>query len=123
MQLSQSNTQSPESRSNRHSRTTTMASLLSPPLKFATRSVFFIAILWIGLVCTAEINASGDIGAVLGKGGSKQREFDYFKLALQWPATYCRKTRHCCASNGCCRGYFLYSCYFHDISATVVLFY
>ncbi|GMN50164.1 hypothetical protein TIFTF001_019322 [Ficus carica] len=33
-----------------------------------------------------------------------QREFDYFALALQWPPTYCRRTRQCCSSNACCRG-------------------
>ncbi|KAL6978931.1 Ribonuclease 2 [Sarracenia purpurea var. burkii] len=33
-----------------------------------------------------------------------QREFDYFALALQWPGTFCQKTRHCCSSNACCRG-------------------
>ncbi|KAL9304079.1 hypothetical protein ACSQ67_021342 [Phaseolus vulgaris] len=33
-----------------------------------------------------------------------QREFDYFALALQWPGTYCQRTRSCCPSNGCCRG-------------------
>ncbi|KAH1149682.1 hypothetical protein GYH30_043956 [Glycine max] len=33
-----------------------------------------------------------------------QREFDYFKLALQWPGTYCKRTRSCCPTNGCCRG-------------------
>ncbi|CAK7349205.1 unnamed protein product [Dovyalis caffra] len=33
-----------------------------------------------------------------------QREFDYFALALQWPGTYCQRTRHCCSSNACCRG-------------------
>ncbi|PON75166.1 Ribonuclease T2-like [Parasponia andersonii] len=33
-----------------------------------------------------------------------QREFDYFALALQWPATYCRRSSHCCTSNACCRG-------------------
>ncbi|XP_062175103.1 ribonuclease 2 [Alnus glutinosa] len=32
------------------------------------------------------------------------REFDYFNLALQWPGTVCRRTRHCCSSNACCRG-------------------
>lgn len=32
-----------------------------------------------------------------------QREFDYFALALQWPGTYCRGTRHCCSKNACCR--------------------
>ncbi|MCD9560587.1 hypothetical protein HAX54_019304 [Datura stramonium] len=36
------------------------------------------------------------------KRGGYQREFDYFKLSLQWPATYCRRTRHCCSSNACC---------------------
>ncbi|KAJ6723919.1 RIBONUCLEASE T2 [Salix koriyanagi] len=33
-----------------------------------------------------------------------QREFDYFALSLQWPGTYCRRTRHCCSKNACCRG-------------------
>ncbi|CAN1346004.1 Ribonuclease 2 [Linum perenne] len=36
---------------------------------------------------------------------SKQREFDYFVLALQWPPTYCRFTKKCCSKNGCCRGH------------------
>ncbi|KAL3724996.1 hypothetical protein ACJRO7_030068 [Eucalyptus globulus] len=36
--------------------------------------------------------------------GGNQREFDYFQLAMQWPGTYCRRTRHCCSSNACCRG-------------------
>ncbi|KAI3461777.1 hypothetical protein Pfo_018440 [Paulownia fortunei] len=80
-----------------------MASLPIPPLNFTIRSVFFIVFLWIGLFCIAEINAGGDVGEVLGKGG-KQREFDYFKLSLQWPGTYCRRTRRCCSTNGCCRG-------------------
>jgi ribonuclease T2 len=35
---------------------------------------------------------------------STQREFDYFALSLQWPPTFCRRTRHCCSSNACCRG-------------------
>ncbi|CAN1236050.1 Ribonuclease 2, partial [Linum grandiflorum] len=35
---------------------------------------------------------------------SNAREFDYFKLALQWPATYCRFTKKCCSKNACCRG-------------------
>ncbi|GAB2226365.1 hypothetical protein Droror1_Dr00022169 [Drosera rotundifolia] len=37
------------------------------------------------------------------KSNSQQREFDYFALALQWPGTVCRGTRHCCSSNACCR--------------------
>lgn len=32
------------------------------------------------------------------------REFDYFVLALQWPGTFCQRTRQCCSSNACCRG-------------------
>ncbi|GAB4830380.1 Ribonuclease 2 [Ancistrocladus abbreviatus] len=36
-------------------------------------------------------------------GGSKQREFDYFVLALQWPGTFCQRTHHCCSYNACCR--------------------
>ncbi|KAJ0972240.1 hypothetical protein J5N97_020199 [Dioscorea zingiberensis] len=44
---------------------------------------------------------SGDRGVL----GQSQREFDYFALALQWPGTYCQRTRHCCSSNGCCRSY------------------
>ncbi|KAK4408737.1 Ribonuclease 2 [Sesamum angolense] len=82
-----------------------MASLLlAPPFDFAIRSVVFLVIIWIGLFCTVEISAGGDVGEVLGKGGHTQREFDYFKLALQWPGTVCHRTRHCCSSNGCCRG-------------------
>uniref|UniRef100_A0A5B6YYJ4 Uncharacterized protein n=1 Tax=Davidia involucrata TaxID=16924 RepID=A0A5B6YYJ4_DAVIN len=56
-----------------------------------------ILILLISLCCVPVIN-----GGVVG--GGKQREFDYFALALQWPATFCRKTRYCCSSNACCRG-------------------
>uniref|UniRef100_A0A7N0VBZ0 Uncharacterized protein n=1 Tax=Kalanchoe fedtschenkoi TaxID=63787 RepID=A0A7N0VBZ0_KALFE len=50
------------------------------------------------LICVSSSTGSGD-GSVW-----EQREFDYFKLALQWPPTYCRKTKHCCSSNACCRG-------------------
>ncbi|KAI0529373.1 hypothetical protein KFK09_001922 [Dendrobium nobile] len=32
-----------------------------------------------------------------------QREFDYFALALQWPGSYCQRTRHCCSSSACCQ--------------------
>ncbi|XP_022140985.1 ribonuclease 2-like [Momordica charantia] len=37
-------------------------------------------------------------------GSEEQREFDYFVLALQWPATSCTNPGKCCPSNGCCRG-------------------
>lgn len=50
------------------------------------------------------------IAAVMGSNSlpvnmNEQREFDYFKLSLQWPGTVCRRTRHCCSSNACCRRY------------------
>ena len=48
------------------------------------------------------IGVGDEIGALESK--SRQREFDYFALALQWAPTYCRRTRHCCSSNACCRG-------------------
>jgi hypothetical protein len=45
-----------------------------------------------------------DLGSTRAPLGSKpQREFDYFALSLQWPGTICASTRHCCATNGCCR--------------------
>ncbi|KAI4326339.1 hypothetical protein MLD38_031663 [Melastoma candidum] len=47
------------------------------------------------LVASGRVEGLGD--------GVNLREFDYFKLALQWPGTYCRRTRHCCSTNACCR--------------------
>ncbi|MQL86968.1 hypothetical protein Taro_019508 [Colocasia esculenta] len=41
--------------------------------------------------------------SVLYRGAPRQREFDYFLLALQWPGSLCQRTRHCCPKNGCCR--------------------
>ncbi|XP_051143745.1 ribonuclease 2 [Andrographis paniculata] len=66
-------------------------------LSVAIRSVFLFATVWIGVF-------GQEIGAVVDGGNLHSREFDYFNLALQWPGTYCSKTRHCCSSNGCCRG-------------------
>ncbi|XP_060203230.1 ribonuclease 2-like [Lycium barbarum] len=43
-----------------------------------------------------------EVGLLKRGGGGSQREFDYFKLCLQWPGTYCRRTRHCCSNNACC---------------------
>merc|ERR1712071_87435 len=42
------------------------------------------------------------IGAAMIEKAKGQREFDYFALALQWPGTFCQRTRHCCSSNACC---------------------
>ncbi|GAV68395.1 Ribonuclease_T2 domain-containing protein, partial [Cephalotus follicularis] len=50
-----------------------------------------ITVIWL-LKVTVEVNGRG------------QKEFDYFALALQWPGTFCQRTRHCCSSNACCRG-------------------
>ncbi|KAG2664227.1 hypothetical protein I3843_16G069000 [Carya illinoinensis] len=54
------------------------------------------------------VAAAAMIAAVMGSNSmpvnmNEQREFDYFALALQWPGTVCRRTRHCCSSNACCR--------------------
>lgn len=46
---------------------------------------------------------SGLVSARASVDRKPQREFDYFALSLQWPGTICASTRHCCASNGCCR--------------------
>ncbi|KAE9463675.1 hypothetical protein C3L33_04410, partial [Rhododendron williamsianum] len=56
-----------------------------------------ILVLFVASVCVHDC-----IGGVIES--RKQREFDYFALALQWPGTYCQRTRHCCSSNACCRG-------------------
>lgn len=76
-----------------------MASLLT-----GTILALQLLILLIGSFCVVEINGNGGrrVAELVSKSG--QREFDYFALSLQWPGTYCRKTRHCCSSNACCRG-------------------
>ncbi|CAI9776562.1 unnamed protein product [Fraxinus pennsylvanica] len=78
-----------------------MAFLLNRSIQFV-----LLSIISIGLFCIGEINAGWDVKSVLGGGGGdlKQREFDYFKLSMQWPGTVCRNTKRCCSSNGCCRG-------------------
>ncbi|KAL1816885.1 ribonuclease 2 [Daucus carota subsp. sativus] len=70
-----------------------MASLFTTSILSAS-----LLIVLIGSFFIEPINAGG-FNIV-----KEQREFDYFKLSLQWPGTVCRNTRHCCASNGCCRG-------------------
>ncbi|CAL5353337.1 unnamed protein product [Camellia sinensis] len=71
-----------------------MASLLTQPILFYLQ----ILGLLIASVCVPVISGGGVVEA------REQREFDYFVLALQWPGTFCRRTHHCCSSNGCCRG-------------------
>ncbi|KAL5062378.1 hypothetical protein RYX36_024115 [Vicia faba] len=63
--------------------------------------------LFLALVVLAGTPSPADSADELergGGGGHRQREFDYFALALQWPGTYCQRTRYCCSSNACCRG-------------------
>ncbi|KAJ0719847.1 putative ribonuclease T(2) [Helianthus annuus] len=36
---------------------------------------------------------------------TQQSQFDFFTLALQWPATFCSTHENkCCPENGCCAG-------------------
>lgn len=62
-------------------------------------SVQFKAILL--FVCSIHLVVSVSASAI--EQTQTQREFDYFALALQWPGTYCQRTRYCCSSNACCR--------------------
>ncbi|KAI5315315.1 hypothetical protein L3X38_044491 [Prunus dulcis] len=73
-------------------------------LKMAIFSAQFasaVALIVVASLCLIEANQTG-IGIEIGS--RRQREFDYFNLALQWPGTFCQHTRHCCSSNACCRG-------------------
>lgn len=70
---------------------------------------FLFMLLVTSSLCIIQIKSSGDVEEELEVGGlgrdlgTEQREFDYFKLALQWPGTNCRGKHRCCPSNGCCR--------------------
>ncbi|KAF6137477.1 hypothetical protein GIB67_027864 [Kingdonia uniflora] len=77
-----------------------------PIMASSSLPLFFFSLLLSSLFCWShQTNNGGPVGEE-GVGevllGGKQREFDYFVLALQWPGTICQRTRHCCASNGCC---------------------
>ncbi|KAI3760312.1 hypothetical protein L1987_50706 [Smallanthus sonchifolius] len=72
-----------------------------------TIAVILLSVLLSGSFFAVEVNgdSGGDGGAVeLVSTVAEQREFDYFALAVQWPATYCSKSTKCCTQNGCCRG-------------------
>jgi len=75
---------------------------MSSPLPRLLCLFFAIIVVFAGTVSQAR--ASDELERGGGGGGGKQREFDYFALALQWPGTYCQRSRHCCPNNGCCRG-------------------
>ncbi|KAB2602495.1 ribonuclease 2-like [Pyrus ussuriensis x Pyrus communis] len=63
-----------------------------------------VALIAAASLCLIDAKQAG-IGVEIGsRGGGGQREFDYFNLALQWPGTFCQRTRYCCSSNACCRG-------------------
>ncbi|XP_045790469.1 ribonuclease 2 [Trifolium pratense] len=75
-----------------------MSSPLTQPLLCLFLALLFVA------GTSSPARAPDELERVGGGGGENQREFDYFALALQWPGTYCQRTRKCCSSNGCCRG-------------------
>lgn len=74
-------------------------------------SFLFLLLVAFSSLCIIQINSSNDAEEgfeIDGLGrdlGTEQRDFDYFKLALQWPGTNCRGKHRCCPSNGCCRQY------------------
>lgn len=70
-------------------------------LPFAAISFIFLLQFRLSLASTS-LNQASDAIIFQTKDGRQQREFDYFKLALQWPGTICKGTRHCCSSNACC---------------------
>ncbi|KAG7025471.1 Ribonuclease 2, partial [Cucurbita argyrosperma subsp. argyrosperma] len=66
-------------------------------------AILFIFLLQFSLsVASTSLKEASDAVILQNQGGRKQREFDYFVLALQWPGTICKGTRHCCSSNACC---------------------
>ncbi|VFR01584.1 unnamed protein product [Cuscuta campestris] len=86
---------------NKKHQTNTYSSKDRPMTSFQVRLVAPLLLL-VGSFCSTRIRVAGDSGDLnlLQRG---QREFDYFKLALQWPGTGCNNTKKCCSSNGCCR--------------------
>lgn len=80
---------------------------LSAHAQNQARSMILLIFLIQLVLCVAanSLNEVTDAIILQKKGGGEQREFDYFKLALQWPGTMCRGIRHCCSSNGCCDGW------------------
>ncbi|KAK2966609.1 hypothetical protein RJ640_025294 [Escallonia rubra] len=67
-----------------------------------TRTILAVQILTLFAGSLGAVDVAG--GGVVEAVHRGQREFDYFVLALQWPGTFCRRTRQCCSSNACCRG-------------------
>ncbi|KAF6164640.1 hypothetical protein GIB67_032868 [Kingdonia uniflora] len=68
-------------------------------LTFKSSSIYVIfALLLLSCFCFNESHGGGE--EIVGE---EHREFDYFLLALLWPGTICRRIKHCCSSNGCCR--------------------
>ncbi|XP_009767894.1 ribonuclease 2-like [Nicotiana sylvestris] len=62
-------------------------------------ALFMVAFSVIGINCSWD----AEEGLLRKRSGVHQRQFDYFKLSLLWPATACRNTTRCCSSNACCR--------------------
>lgn len=83
----------------------------SSSLSIQTSFLFLLLVAFSSSLFIVQIKSSSDaeeefeIGGLGRDLGTEQREFDYFKLALQWPGTNCRGKHRCCPSNGCCRQY------------------
>ncbi|XP_019259563.1 PREDICTED: ribonuclease 2-like isoform X6 [Nicotiana attenuata] len=77
--------------------------MATPPIKV----ILYMQLLSLFIVAFSviRINCSWDAeeGLLRKRSGVHQRQFDYFKLSLLWPATACRNTTRCCSSNACCR--------------------
>ncbi|KAG2244463.1 hypothetical protein Bca52824_093693 [Brassica carinata] len=75
-------------------------------MAYSRRSLLLLLLLQV-LLATTTLSSSDNLpetgNDVVVEVNRSQREFDYFALALQWPGTYCRGTRHCCSKNACCR--------------------
>ncbi|XP_076946245.1 ribonuclease 2-like [Bidens hawaiensis] len=65
---------------------------------------FLTTLILLSLLFSGLLEVSGDQGAV--KLVPTEREFDYFLLTLQWPATFCysHDIDCTCPQNGCCLG-------------------
>jgi hypothetical protein len=70
----------------------------------ARKAAWILAAVWaLAAAGLGSVSARAPLGGTAQAQAQAQREFDYLKLSLQWPGTICASTRHCCASNGCCR--------------------
>ncbi|XP_076946247.1 ribonuclease 2-like [Bidens hawaiensis] len=68
-----------------------------------TMASFPTAVLLLSLLFSGLLAVSGERGVPTPV--STESGFDYFVLALSWPATFCAThSKTCCRENGCCPG-------------------